>query len=133
MERKQPTEIASSYQGLDVIGQFLGQADQQGVFDPAKEFLKNKAKNLIKKESTNNKNETNTGNQTDNTQLSVIEKGQNLINKVKNLPIDVSTKGVGFEKTFGDKEKGFNATVFGRQDFGRPTDYGAKLGFNFKF
>jgi len=58
---------------------------------------------------------------------------QDLINKVKNLPIDVSTKGVGFEKTFGDKDKGFNATVFGRQDFGRPTDYGAKLGFNFKF
>ena len=126
-------EIASSNQGLNVIGQFLGQADQQGVFDPAKEFLKNKAKNLIKRESTSKNNETSTDSLTNNNQLSVIEKGQNLINKVKNLPIDVSTKGVGFEKTFGDKDKGFNATVFGRQDFGRPTDYGAKLGFNFKF
>ena len=33
-------EIASSNQGLNVLGQFLGQVDQQGVFDPAKEFLK---------------------------------------------------------------------------------------------
>ena len=78
-------------------------------------------------------NETSTGAETDNKQLSVIEKGENLINKFKNLPVDISTKGVGFEKTFGDKDKGFNATVFGRQDFGRPADYGAKLGFNFKF
>tara|TARA_Y100001972_G_scaffold42724_1_gene52641 strand:+ start:780 stop:1178 length:399 start_codon:yes stop_codon:yes gene_type:complete len=126
-------EIASSNQGLNVLGQFLGQVDQQGVFDPAKEFLKNKAKNLIKRESTNKSNETSTGSETDNKQLSVVEKGQNLINRVKNLPIDISTKGVGFEKTFGDKDKGFNATVFGRQDFGKPADYGAKLGFNFKF
>ena len=126
-------EIASSNQGLNVLGQFLGQVDQQGVFDPAKEFLKNKAKNLIKRESTNKSNETSTGSETDNKQLSVVEKGQNLINRVKNLPIDISTKGVGFEKTFGDKDKGFNATVFGRQDFGRPADYGAKVGFNFKF
>ena len=125
-------EIASSNQGLNVLGQFLGQVDQQGVFDPAKEFLKNKAKNLIKRESTNKNNETSTDSPTNN-QLSVIEKGQNLINKVKNLPIDVSTKGVGFEKTFGNKDKGFNATIFGRQDFGKPTDYGAKVGFNFKF
>tara|TARA_Y100000592_G_C5424934_1_gene295188 strand:- start:176 stop:574 length:399 start_codon:yes stop_codon:yes gene_type:complete len=126
-------EIASSNQGLNVLGQFLGQVDQQGVFDPAKEFLKDKAKNLIKRESTNKNNEIPTDSPTNNNQLTVIEKGQNLINKVKNLPIDISTKGVGFEKTFGDKDKGFNATIFGRQDFGKPTDYGAQVGFNFKF
>ena len=125
-------EIASSNQGFPIVNQFL---DEAGVKDAAIDFAKNFVKERLnkRKENNNKNNETSTGTETDNTQLSVIEKGQNLINKVKNLPIDVSTKGVGFEKTFGDKDKGFNATVFGRQDFGRPTDYGAKLGFNFKF
>jgi len=47
------------------------------------------------------------------------------------LSADLS--GVGIEKTFGDKNQGINTTVFGRQDFGKPTQYGAKLGFNYKF
>jgi hypothetical protein len=129
MERRQSTEIASSNQGFPIINQFL---DEAGVKDAAKDFAKNFVKERLNK-IKENRNKTNTGKQTDNTQLSVIEKGQNLINKVKDLPVNVSTKGVGFEKTFGDKDKGFNATVFGRQDFGKPTDYGAQVGFNFKF
>ena len=132
MERKQPTEIASSNQGFPIVNQFL---DEAGVKDAAIDFAKNFVKERLnkRKENSNKNNETSTGTETDNKQLSVIERGENLINKFNNLPIDISTKGVGFEKTFGDKDKGFNATVFGRQDFGRPADYGAKVGFNFKF
>ena len=132
MERRESTEIASSNQGFPIVNQFL---DEAGVKDAAIDFAKNFVKERLnkRKENSNKTNETSTGAETDNKQLSVIEKGENLINKFKNLPVDISTKGVGFEKTFGDKDKGFNATVFGRQDFGRPADYGAKVGFNFKF
>ena len=125
-------EIASSNQGFPIVNQFL---DEAGVKDAAIDFAKNFVKERLnkRKENSNKNNETSTGTETDNKQLSVIERGENLINKFNNLPIDISTKGVGFEKTFGDKDKGFNATVFGRQDFGRPANYGAKVGFNFKF
>ena len=126
MERKQPTEIASSNQGLNVLGQFLGQADQQGVFDPAKQFLKDKAKNLIKKESTTKSKETSTGSTIDNNQSSFIERGQNIYNRIQNLPLDLSTSGVGYTKRVGNEnrygeisvKKPFNDDIEARFDFG---------------
>ena len=65
--------------------------------------------------------------------VSVIEKSQNFINKVNQTGFKADLSGVGFEKTFGNKDQGLSATVYGQQDFGKPAQYGAKLGFNYKF
>ena len=79
MERNQSTEIASSNQGFPIVNQFL---DEAGVKDAAIDFAKNFVKERLnkRKENSNKTNETSTGAETDNKQLSVIEKGENLIN-----------------------------------------------------
>jgi len=126
MEREKYQQIASSNQGLPILGQFLGQVDQQGVFDPAKEFLKNKAMNLINKNSTIDSNETTLNNQSEDTNTGFIEKGQNIYNKIQNLPLDLSTSGVGYTKRVGDEnrygefsvKKPFNDELEARFDFG---------------
>ena len=126
MEREKYQQIASSNQGFPILGQFLGQADQQGVFDPAKEFLKNKAMNLINKNSTIDSNETTFNNQSEDTNTGFIEKGQNIYNKIQNLPLDLSTSGVGYTKRVGDEnrygefsvKKPFNDELEARFDFG---------------
>ena len=126
MEREKYQQIASSNQGLPILGQFLGQVDQQGVFDPAKEFLKNKAMNLINKNSTIDSNETTFNNQSEDTNTGFIEKGQNIYNKIQNLPLDLSTSGVGYTKRVGDEnrygefsvKKPFNDGLEARFDFG---------------
>jgi len=126
MEREKYQQIASSNQGLPILGQFLGQADQQGVFDPAKEFLKNKAMNLINKNSTIDSNETTFNNQSEDSNTGFIEKGQNIYNKFQNLPLDLSTSGVGYTKRVGDEnrygefsvKKPFNDGLEARFDFG---------------
>jgi len=126
MEREKYQQIASSNQGFPILGQFLGQADQQGVFDPAKEFLKNKAMNLINKNSTIDSNETTLNNQSEDTNTGFIEKGQNIYNKIQNLPLDLSTSGVGYTKRVGDEnrygefsvKKPFNDELEARFDFG---------------
>ena len=105
MEREKYQQIASSNQGLPILGQFLGQVDQQGVFDPAKEFLKNKAMNLINKNSTIDSNETTINNQSEDSNTGFIEKGQNIYNKIQNLPLDLSTSGVGYTKRVGDENR----------------------------
>ena len=80
----------------------------------------------LHKEKDNNKTE-------DNKNVSVIEKSQNFINKINQTGFKADLSGVGFEKTFGKKDQGLSATVYGQQDFGKPAEYGAKLGFNYKF
>ena len=122
MENKS-SEIASSNNPVPVLGQFL---EQSGAREAATNFAKNFVKNRFNKEKDNNKTE-------DNKNVSVIEKSQNFINKINQTGFKADLSGVGFEKTFGKKDQGLSATVYGQQDFGKPAEYGAKLGFNYKF
>ena len=122
MENKN-REIASSNNPVPILGQFL---DESGAKEAATNFAKNFVKSKFNKEKSNNKKE-------DNKNVSVIEKSQNFINKVNQTGFKADLSGVGFEKTFGNKDQGLNATVYGQQDFGKPAEYGAKLGFNYKF
>ena len=122
MENKN-REIASSNNPVPILGQFL---DESGAKEAATNFAKNFVKSKFNKEKSNNKTE-------DNKNVSVIEKSQNFINKVNQTGVKADLSGVGFEKTFGNKDQGLSATVYGQQDFGKPADYGAKLGFNYKF
>ena len=123
-------EIASSNQGFPIVNQFL---DETGAKDAAIDFAKNFVKNRFnKKDNNNNKEETLLENN-ENQNISAIEKTKNLLNRINQTGITADLSGVGFEKTFGDKNQGINTTIFGRQDFGGPTEYGAKLGFNYKF
>ena len=122
MENKS-SEIASSNNPVPVLGQFL---EQSGAKEAATNFAKNFVKSKFNKEKSNNKTE-------DNKNVSVIEKSQNFIDKVKQTGFKADLSGVGFKKTFGNKDQGLSATVYGQQDFGKPAEYGAKLGFNYKF
>ena len=116
-------EIASSNNPVPVLGQFL---EQSGAKEAATNFAKNFVKSRFNKEKDNNKTE-------DNKNVSVIKKSQNFINKINQTGFKADLSGVGFEKTFGKKDQGLSATVYGQQDFGKPAEYGAKLGFNYKF
>ena len=122
MENKN-REIASSNNPVPILGQFL---DESGAKEAATNFAKNFVKSKFNKEKSNNKTE-------DNKNISVIEKSQNFINKVNQTGFKADLSGVGFEKTFGNKDQGLSATVYGKQDFGKPADYGASLGFNYRF
>ena len=122
MENKS-SEIASSNNPVPVLGQFL---EQSGAKEAATNFAKNFVKSRFNKEKDNNKTE-------DNKNVSVIENSQNFINKINQTGFKADLSGVGFEKTFGNKDQGLSATVYGQQDFGKPAEYGAKLGFNYKF
>ena len=122
MENKS-SEIASSNNPVPVLGQFL---EQSGAKEAATNFAKNFVKSRFNKEKDNNKTE-------DNKNVSVIEKSQNFINKINQTGFKADLSGVGFEKTFGNKDQGLSATVYGKQDFGKPADYGASLGFNYRF
>ena len=119
-------EIASSNNPVPILGQFL---NESGAKDAAKDFAKNFVKNRFnKKESNNNEAQDDT-----NENIGVVEKTQNLLNRFNQTGLKADLSGVGFEKTFGNKDQGLNATVYGQQDFGRPAEYGARLGFNYKF
>ena len=122
MENKN-REIASSNNPVPILGQFL---DESGAKEAATNFAKNFVKSKFNKEKSNNKKE-------DNKNVSVIEKSQNFINKINQTGFKADLSGVGFEKTFGNKDQGLSATVYGQQDFGKPADYGASLGFNYRF
>ena len=119
-------EIASSNNPVPILGQFL---NESGAKDAAKDFAKNFIKNRFnKKESNNNEAQDDT-----NENIGVVEKTQNLLNRFNQTGLKADLSGVGFEKTFGNKDQGLSATVYGQQDFGRPAEYGARLGFNYKF
>ncbi len=119
-------EIASSNQGFPIVNQFL---DETGVKDNAINFAKNFVKNRFNKNENNEDKIENNINENINT----VTKTQNLLNRINQAGLTADFSGVGFEKTFGNKNQGINTTVFGRQNFGGPTEYGAKLGFNYKF
>ena len=118
-------EIASSNNPVPVLGQFL---DESGAKDAAKDFAKNFVKRRFSKKEDNDGAENNT-----NQNVGVVLKTENLLNKFNHTGFTSDLSGVGFEKTFGNKDQGLSATVYGQQDFGRPTQYGARLGFNYKF
>ena len=122
MENKN-REIASSNNPVPILGQFL---DESGAKEAATNFAKNFVKSKFNKEKNNNKKENNKN-------VNTIEKTQNFINRVNQIGLKADLSGVGFEKTFGNKDQGLSATVYGQQDFGKPAEYGAKLGFNYKF
>jgi len=119
-------EIASSNQGFPIVNQFL---DETGVKDNAINFAKNFVKNRFNKNENNEDEIENNVNENINT----VTKTQNLLNRINQAGLTADFSGVGLEKTFGNKDQGINTTVFGRQNFGGPTEYGAKLGFNYKF
>ena len=119
-------EIASSNQGFPIFNQFL---DETGAKDAAVDFAKNFIKDKFNRKENNTNEIQNNMDQNSNT----ITKTQNLLNRINQIGLSADLSGVGIEKTFGDKNQGINTTVFGRQDFGKPTQYGAKLGFNYKF
>lgn len=123
-------EIASSNQGFPIFNQFL---DETGAKDAAVDFAKNFVKDRFNKRKENtNEIESNIEKNEDNN-TNAITKTKNLINRINQTGIKADLSGVGFEKTFGKKDQGINTTVYGRQNFGGPTEYGAKVGFNYKF
>ena len=125
MENKN-REIASSNNPVPILGQFL---DESGAKEAATNFAKDFVKSRFnKKESGNNKAQNNI-----DKDPGVVEKTQNLLNRINQTGLKADLSGVGFEKTFGKKDQGLSATVYGQQDFGKPVQYGAKLGFNYKF
>tara|TARA_R100000654_G_scaffold2686_1_gene9859 strand:+ start:717 stop:1109 length:393 start_codon:yes stop_codon:yes gene_type:complete len=128
---RESREIASSInRPVPIIGQFL---EETGAKDAATDFAKNFVKERFNKRK-NNKNETeDTKENTEDGNVDAITKTKNLINRINQTGVTADLSGVGFEKTFGNKDQGINTTVFGRQDFGGPTQYGARVGFNYKF
>tara|TARA_R100000231_G_scaffold101576_1_gene75552 strand:+ start:731 stop:1132 length:402 start_codon:yes stop_codon:yes gene_type:complete len=128
------TEIASSNQGFPIFNQFL---DEVGAKDAAVDFAKNFVKDRFNKRKENrNEIELDPPVTTENFINTIDQarrKTRNLINAINQAGITADLSGVGFEKTFGDKNQGINTTIFGRQNFGQPTQYGARLGFNYKF
>ena len=98
MENKN-REIASSNNPVPILGQFL---DESGAKEAATNFAKDFVKSKFNKEKSNNKTE-------DNKNVSVIEKSQNFINKVNQTGFKADLSGVGFEKTFGNKDQGLSA------------------------
>ena len=103
-----------------------------GNLSKTKDKLFNIAEN--KKQSNNNPEFIKEEAQDDtNEDTGVAEKTQNLLNRFNQTGLKADLSGVGFEKTFGNKDQGLSATVYGQQDFGRPAQYGARLGFNYKF
>ena len=131
MENKN-REIASSNNPVPILGQFL---NESGAKDAAKDFAKNFVKNRFNKKQSNNNPEFIKEEAQDDTNedTGVAEKTQNLLNRFNQTGLKADLSGVGFEKTFGNKDQGLSATVYGQQDFGRPAEYGARLGFNYKF
>ena len=119
-------EIASSNQGFPIVNQFL---DETGVKDNAMNFAKNFVRNRFNKSKNNEDKIENT----EGSNTNAVTKTQNLVNRINQAGITADFSGVGFEKTFGKKDQGINTTVYGRQNFGGPTEYGAKIGFNYKF
>jgi len=119
-------EIASSNQGFPIVNQFL---DETGVKDDAINFARNFVKDRFNKNKNNEDKTENTGGSDTN----AVTKTKNLVNRINQAGITADFSGVGFEKTFGKKDQGINTTVYGRQNFGGPTEYGAKVGFNYKF
>ena len=127
-------EIASSNQGFPIFNQFL---DETGAKDAAVDFAKNFVKDRFNKRKENiNETENNSETKTQNFINTIGQakaKTQNFINAINQAGITADLSGVGFKKTFGDKNQGINTTFYGRQDFGRPTEYGAKIGINYTF
>ena len=126
-------EIASSNNPVPILGQFL---NESGAKDAAKDFAKNFVKNRFNKKQSNNNPEFIKEEAQDDTNIEdtgVVEKTQNLLNRFNQTGLKADLSGVGFEKTFGNKDQGLSATVYGQQDFGRPAQFGARLGFNYKF
>ena len=120
-------EIASSNNPVPILGQFL---DETGVKDNAVNFAKNFVKDRF---SRGENNEDNTMENKDNKNTNAVKKTQNFINRINQAGVKADLSGVGFEKTFGKKDQGINTTVYGRQNFGGPTEYGAKVGVNYTF
>ena len=119
-------EIASSNQGFPIVNRFL---DETGTKDAAVDFAKNFVKDRFNREKTT-KDETE-DNMNENT--NTVTKTKNLLNRINQAGLTADFSGVGLEKTFGNKNQGITTTVFGRQNFGGPTEYGARVGFNYKF
>ena len=120
-------EIASSNNPVPILGQFL---DETGVKDNAVNFAKNFVKDRF---SRGENNEDNTMENKDNKNTNAVKKTQNFINRINQAGVKADLSGVGVEKTFGSKDQGINTTVYGRQNFGGPAEYGARVGFNYKF
>ena len=123
-------EIASSNQGFPIVNQFL---DEAGVKDAAVDFAKNFVKDRFNKRKENTDEIENNIEKNEDSNTNAITKTKNLINRINQTGVTADLSGVGFEKTFGKKDQGINTTIYGRQNFGGPTEYGAKLGFNYKF
>tara|TARA_R100001015_G_C4495919_1_gene72006 strand:+ start:203 stop:583 length:381 start_codon:yes stop_codon:yes gene_type:complete len=120
-------EIASSNNPVPILGQFL---DETGVKDNAVNFAKNFVKDKF---SRGESNEDKTMENKDNKNTNVVKKTQNFVNRINQAGVKADLSGIGVEKTFGDKDQGINTTVYGRQNFGGPAEYGARVGFNYKF
>ena len=120
-------EIASSNNPVPILGQFL---DETGVKDSAVNFAKNFVKDRF---SRGESNEDKTMENKDNKNNNAVKKTQNFINRINQAGVKADLSGVGVEKTFGSKDQGINTTVYGRQNFGGPAEYGARVGFNYKF
>ena len=119
-------EIASSNQGFPIVNRFL---DETGAKDAAIGFAKNFVKDRFNRgETAEDKTEDNMDGNTN-----AVTKTQNLLNRINQAGLTADFSGVGLEKTFGNKDQGINTTVYGRQNFGGPAEYGARLGFNYKF
>ena len=128
---RESREIASSInRPVPIVGQFL---DETGAKDAAIDFAKNFVKDRFNKRKDNKDETENNIEKNENSNVNAITKTKNLINRINQTGITADLSGVGFEKTFGNKDQGVNTTVFGRQDFGGPTQYGARVGFNYKF
>tara|TARA_Y100001972_G_C7455518_1_gene232821 strand:+ start:54 stop:545 length:492 start_codon:yes stop_codon:yes gene_type:complete len=123
-----PTTIFSSNQALPAIGQFLGQANQQGVFDDVKDKGYSMLKSFV-----NNRFSSNKDNEVDNVNTnSVTDKFQNFkkgFNKLNDFGIDLNTSGIGFSKEFKDENKFLRGSI--NQQFGGDTSVNLKAGITF--
>ena len=122
--------IASSNKPMPIVGQFL---DETGAKDAAIDFAKNFVKDRFNKRKENTDEIENNIEKNEDSNTNAITKTKNLINRINQTGVTADLSGVGFEKTFGKKDQGINTTIYGRQNFGGPTEYGAKVGFNYKF
>ena len=125
---QQPSTIFSSNQALPAVTQFLGQANQQGVFDGVKDKGYSMLNSFV-----NNRFGSNKDNKDDNVNTtSVTDRFQNFkkgFNKLNDFGIDINTSGVGLSKELKDENKFLRGSI--NQQFGGDTSVNLKAGITF--
>ena len=123
-----PSTIFSSEQALPAVTQFLGQANQQGVFDDAKDKGLSMLKSFVNNRFGSNK-DNEVANVNTNSVTDKLQNFQKRFNKLNDFGINVSTSGIGLSKEFKDENKFLKGSI--NQPYGGDTSFNLQAGVKF--